>query len=316
MNFRRRPDDLDRQTADWLARLHADDRTPADEDRFRTWIGAEPAHRDAFERASAIWTAVGGLKGERGAFAELEPEVRSGKTMSRRAVLAGGAAVLAASGVTMGWQTAYAGVYRTDVGEQRRVRFSDGTRALMDTDTSIRYREKGEIRLLALMSGQLDLEIASDPRPFVIDLGFRQAIANDARIDVRRIGEAAQVTAISGAARIATGSGRAISLSPGSRIALAEGAQDRVDRPELEDLTAWQSGRLAFRDEPLGNAVAEMNRYSERPLIVDDLRIAAMRISGIYRAGDPEGFAQSLSLLLPVRVDTRTGEPVRIVPAI
>lgn len=85
------------------------------------------------------------------------------------------------------------------------------------------------------------------------------------------------------------------------------GRNDRLDRPEIDDLLAWQSGRLAFRDETVAQAVAEMNRYTSRELVVSDSKAAEMRLSGVYRVGDPDGFARSLAILLPVTIAEEPG---------
>ncbi|WP_298285183.1 FecR domain-containing protein [Novosphingobium sp.] len=309
MIFRRRLENVNRQTADWLARLHADDRSAEDEARFRDWLNASNANKEAFESASSLWTSVGGLREgyapERIAMAP-EPVL-----MSRRTVMAGGGAAVVMAGATLGWQTAYAGVYRTEIGEQRRFQLADGTRAMLDTDTQIRFRVKDDLRLLALQSGRVDLDIAPDSRPFVIDLGDRQAFANQARIDARRTDAVAQLTTISGVAQVENSSGDKLMLPMGSRVAIANGRRDRIDQPELEDLIAWQSGRLAFRDNTLREAIGEFNRYSTRVLVVDDPAVAALRISGVYRAGDSEAFARSLALLLPVTVSV-DGDSIKI----
>ncbi|MEN3748016.1 FecR domain-containing protein [Sphingomonas sp. HF-S3] len=303
--FRGEPENANRQAADWLARLHADDRAPGDEAAFRAWLKADASHADAFDRASGIWDAVGGLRGQPVASAPPAPE-----RLSRRAVLAGGGALVVASGLTLGWQDAHAGTYRTGIGEQRRLVLDDGTRVMLDTDTSIRFRARDDVRTLSLTAGRIDIDIAADPRPFVIEAGERRATAQAARLDLRREGDRIAFTAIQGSARILS-AGTEMSLTSGNRIAMAAGRADRLDRPEIEDLVAWQSGRLAFRDETVARAAAEMNRYSRRALVVSDARVAAMRLSGVYRVGDPEAFARSLALLLPVRV-TADDDAIRI----
>ncbi|UZK69065.1 DUF4880 domain-containing protein [Sphingomonas sp. S1-29] len=287
-----------RQAADWLARLHADDRTDADHAAFRAWLGADPRHADAFERASEIWDSVGGLPP---VAPQPVPAVRE-PMLSRRAVMAGGSALLVAGGSLLGWREATAGVYRTGVGEQKRLVLDDGTRVMLDTDTRIRFAARSDLRLLSLATGRVDLQIASDPRPFAIRAGERRALARSGRLDIRFDGERAALTAIEGVARVEA-TGAALALAPGERVAMADGRPDRIDRPELEELIAWQSGRLAFRDETLAQAAAEMNRYTQRPLVVADPQAAAMRFTGMYRVGDPEAFARSLAVLLPVRVE-------------
>lgn len=297
MIFRSEPENANRQAGEWLARLHADDRVPEDEAAFRAWLKADPSHQNAFERASTIWDAVGGLRNQSSA-AEPGPA-----RMSRRMVLAGGGAFVVAGGLTVGWREARAGVYNTRIGEQRRLVLEDGSRVMLDTDTRIRFRTRNDVRTLSLGLGRVNLDIVADPRPFVIEMGARRAIAQAGRLDLRRDGDAMALTAIQGGARI-DAPGAPVSLSSGSRVAMQAGRPDRLDRPELDDLIAWQSGRLAFRDETLAKAATEMNRYTTRALVITDPRAAAMRLSGVYRVGDPEAFAWSLALLLPVRVSS------------
>lgn len=294
MTARSEPENANRQAADWLARLHADDRDAGDEAAFRHWLAAHPRHVDAFERASAVWEAVGGI----GRATDAEPT-----RLSRRAVMAGGAALVIAGGTTIGWRRATAGVYETEVGEQRRVRLDDGTRVMMDTATRFRFRPDRGARWLSLSAGRIDLEVVDDPRPFVIEAGARAARLRRGRVDVRRDAGRTAFAAIDAALAVEG----APPLRPAHRLTLSDGAPDRLDRPELDDLTAWQSGRLAFRDETLAGAAAEMNRYSSRPLLVQPGTASALRLSGLYRAGDPEAFARSVAMLLPVRVEADAG---------
>jgi transmembrane sensor len=63
----------------------------------------------------------------------------------------------------------------------------------------------------------------------------------------------------------------------------------------------------------LEDAVAEMNRYSDIKLRVDDPALAAERVSGTFAAGEPESFAESLELFLPLRA-VRHGQVIMLVP--
>lgn len=301
MSFRREPENTNRQAAEWLARLHADDRTQDDEVAFRAWLNAHPRHADAFERSSAIWESVGGL----GDMPPMRPS-----PVSRRVVLAGAAAIVVAGGTALGWREAMAGVYQTDVGEQRRLLLEDGTRVMLDTATRFRFRLHADARILSLTSGRIDLNVAKDGRPFLIEAGPQRAALQAGRVDVRRDGARVAFTAIEGAPQIVT-DGATVPLEAGHRMVVIDGRAGPVDQPDLDDLIAWQDGRLAFRDETLSQAVAEMNRYTNRPLVVADAQVGDMRLSGMYRVGDPEAFARSIAILLPVRVQADAGS-VRI----
>lgn len=296
MIFRGKPENLNRQAADWLARLHAGDRCARDEAAFHAWLKADPSHARAFENASTIWDAVGGLRDDPRPRPSRQPE-----RVSRRAVMAGGAGLVLTCGLGLGWQQAHAGVYETGVGEQRRFVLDDRTHIMLDTNTQVRFTAGSSQRLLTLASGRVDVEIARDVRPFVIEAGDGSAVAQSGRLDLRRDDDVVLITAVQGSAQVRSADTR-IALAAGHRIAMAPGRQDRLDRPEIDDLLAWQSGRLAFRDETVAQAVAEMNRYSSRKLVVADARAADLRLSGIYRVGDPEAFARSLAVLLPVEI--------------
>lgn len=296
MIFRSKPENMNRQAADWLARLHADDRSSRDEAAFHAWLKADPSHARAFEHASTIWDAVGGLRDDPRPAPPRQPE-----RVSRRAVMAGGAGLVLTCGLGLGWQQARAGVYETGVGEQRRFVLDDHTRIMLDTNTRVRFTASSSQRLLTLSSGRVDVEIARDMRPFVIEAGDRSAVAQSGRLDLRRDDDVVLITAVQGSAQVQSADAR-VELSTGHRIAMRPGRQDKLDRPEIDDLLAWQSGRLAFRDETVAQAVAEMNRYSSRELVVADPRAADLRLSGVYRVGDPEAFARSLAVLLPVEI--------------
>lgn len=296
MIFRSKPENINRQAADWLARLHADDRSSRDEAAFHAWLKADPSHACAFENASTIWDAVGGLRDD-----PRPAPARRSEPVSRRAVMAGGAGLVLTCGLGLGWQQARAGVFETGVGEQRRFVLDDNTRIMLDTNTRVRFTASSSQRLLSLTSGRVDVEIARDVRPFVIEADDMSAMAQSGRLDLRRDDDAVLITAVQGSARVQSAGARH-ELAAGHRIAMKPGSQDKLDQPEIDDLVAWQSGRLVLRDETVAQAVAEMNRYSRRELVVADRRAADLRLSGVYRVGDPEAFARSLTVLLPVEI--------------
>ncbi|NWM49735.1 hypothetical protein GY641_25540, partial [Escherichia coli] len=52
----------------------------------------------------------------------------------------------------------------------------------------------------------------------------------------------------------------------------------RVSTSEAESAASWTSGTLSFNDMPLGQAIAEMNRYTARPIGLGDPKIASLRV--------------------------------------
>lgn len=285
------------QAAAWLARLRSEERAPADEAGFRAWLAESETHRDAFDRINTVWEAAGALP--------REPRRKRAVATDRRAVLASGLALVAAGAGFGVWKAATAGVYATQVGEQRRVALEDGSLVVLDTDSKIRVDLSDKRRTVELLQGRAHFEVARDARrPFVVSAAGRQVAAGGAAFDVTR--QKGQVCVLVTSGEVAVFdphiSGKQL-VEKGARVTLADAsAAPRIDKPDLARVTAWQHGRAVFDNDTLADAVAEMNRYSRRPIVIEGEAAAKMHVSGVYSTGDTEAFAKSLSTLLPLDV--------------
>lgn len=287
------------EAAVWLVRLHADDRSEADETAFRAWLAATPENARAFEAVTTLWDLADGLRVET---APHRAFVR------RRTVLVGFGSLAAAGAGFAFWQEAYAGVYETDVGEQKHVTLSDGSQAFLDTDTRIRERYSSSFRAVELDRGRADFRVKPDAhRPFVVEVAGHRIVANRTTLDVRLDGSRVTVVLLEGRATVlarapeATTAG--IILGRGERAVVAPNVSIHVDRPNLVPLVAWQTGQAIFENDTVATAAAEMDRYSSVPIVVDDRLVEKMKLSGVYRVGDNDAFARSVARLLPVIVE-------------
>jgi transmembrane sensor len=291
------------EAAAWLARLRADDRTRDDEMRFRQWLAADPVNAERFEHVSTIWEDMDALRD----VPRAEPAPRK---LTRRRLLTGSLAAFTVGGIGLQWSIATAGVYTTARGEQRRLTLEDGSRLLLNTDTSLKVRFDEQRRRIELRRGQALFEVSADPRPFFVNAGVHDLTVRRGRFELRREADQRSVLAIDGAATLAQASGP-LRIGAGERVRIDAAEQISHDRPNLNDVVAWQAGNAVFRAEPLAQVVTEMNRYTERELVLMDERAAAMRISGVYRVGDNGTFARSLAKLLPIKIEA-TDRAIRI----
>ncbi len=286
------------EAAAWLARLHADDRCEADEQAFKSWLAGAPDNARAFEAVTALWDLADGLRVG-------NPAPSRPRFLLRRRTVLAGAGSLVAAGAGLGvWEVAYAGVYETDVGEQKHVALSDGTQVFLDTDTRIRERFGHSLRKVELDRGRADFRVKPDlRRPFVLEAAGQRILAERATFDARRDGYLVSVVLLQGRATVLSKTAQKIGLASGQRVVMAGDVPIRIDKPDLAPLTAWQTGQAMFESETLAEAAREMNRYSTVRLVVDDPAIAKLRLSGVYRVGDSEAFAHSVSQLLPVTIE-------------
>jgi transmembrane sensor len=104
-----------------------------------------------------------------------------------------------------------------------------------------------------------------------------------------------------------------IELSAGEELWIRRnGEATVVPHADLEAATAWRNGKVVFRTERLGEAVRRMNRYSRLELRIDDPVLAEETVSGVFDAGDTQGFINGVQLALPVVADYVDARTVRL----
>jgi transmembrane sensor len=288
----------------WVARLHGLNAQSAKQG-LRRWLAENESHRQAFELATEVWEESGSLRGlVTTHLARSAPPPAAGARWVRSGMVAA-TALLAIAGSVLYFSRPPPGV-TTGVGEQRLLTLEDGTRIWLNTSTNLVVRYDRSFRRVNLNEGEALFDVVKNPqRPFVVTAGDRQVTALGTSFEVRREGPRITVVLVEGrvtVARIAEVAIRAKRetpevevLNPGQRVTFAAGGDARLDRPPMEKITDWQRGKVNLDDVSLADAVAEMNRYSIVQLRVERAEAAAVRVSGIFRAGDSMSFARAVS---------------------
>ncbi|THF67588.1 iron dicitrate transport regulator FecR [Pseudothauera nasutitermitis] len=240
--------------------------------------------------------------------------------------LATAAIVLAvAGGGWLGWahwygQPVFTADYATERGQRLAVDLPDGSALLLDTATRIEVRLYRKRREVHLADGQVMFDVAGDgARPFAVLAGAARVTVVGTRFSVRhtQAGLAAGQTVVaveSGTVRVAGDrllpSGTAgVALTAGQGVSAGRGGQlaPVVSFP-AEGVGAWRNSRVSFDDTPLADALAEFERYEDTGLVVRDPRVGALRLGGSFDLRQARTFAQTLPLMLPVRLEQRGTE--------
>lgn len=299
---------LNAEASAWLARIQGPRGAEA-RGALQDWLKADPAHQEAFERATEMWDLLPG------AVAASEEDAPR-RSVSRRFVpLAIAASLAVVAGV--GAMTALVDrplTFDTRVGEQRTAALDDGSRVSLNTDTHVTVNFARDEREVALDRGEAVFDVAHDAaRPFVVVAGDERIKALGTSFIVRRDGDRVRVTLLTGKVEVTRKNGLLAVLSPGERLSATPDAVPLLDRPLLDSLTAWRHGELRFRDTPLSEAVAEVNRYGGKRVIVNDARLASLPISGVFATANPTEFAAAVAQLHGLRVQPE-GEAVLLTP--
>lgn len=294
-------DAVEEAAARWVVRLA--DASPGDASRpaFEQWLQQDPRHAQAFSRVHDVWT---------GASAAGRDWRNRRRTRVAGAIIA---MALVALPVTLMLRDP---VYETGRGEQEVVQLDDGTRLTLNTDTRLSVSYERDQRRVSLSRGEVFLDVARNPdRPFVVQVDDDNVRVLGTSFLVRRDEDATQVALVSGSVLVTPGGPDAlirpaVTLSPGERLRWEAGMQNRIDRPKLDNFLAWRRGELVLEQTLVADAVAEMNRYSRTPMVLNDPRAANARISGVFKTGDSETFAHTLARLYGLQVHRRGGKIV------
>jgi transmembrane sensor len=334
-----RTQEIEEAASAWLIRRDSGVWSDDDQRQFHGWLTASTLHRVAFLRLEATWEdaarlkALGaGVPGDQPPspaqwnlspfFEPREPpasvaqaqQADAGRPHTWLARWRTGLAAAAVLAVGIGAYlalTSYGERYATPVGRIESVAVADGSRVTLNTNSEIRVQLTPTERRVDLDKGEAFFAVAKDPkRPFVVAAGDKRVIAVGTQFSVRREGTDVQVVVTEGQVRMVDG-GETL-LTPGTIARAGESGVlvQRKSLTEAEEQLSWRSGVLRFRDQTLGEAVAEFNRYNERKIIIADSKVAALKIEGNFRATNVDAFVRLLESGFPVRATTDNGEIV------
>lgn len=200
--------------------------------------------------------------------------------------------------------------YATGPGEVRSFNLGDGSRVTMGGGSAISVRFSSGVRNLNLERGEAYFQVEKDAtRPFRVrsSKGYTEALGT--AFNVRKTGKAVAVTLAEGSVRVvATGSNRpqATRLAAGSQVQYFE--DGRVSRPRkviIDDVLPLRTGELHIVGKPLRAVVAELNRYSVKPILLSDKAAGDMVVSGIVRFDDITEWLYGVAEMSGMQVDER-----------
>lgn len=308
---------IDAAAAAWAARADRGPLSAEDQKALEAWAAVDPRRAGAYARALAVTAHADRARALGEDFApSLHPvAVAAGR---RRLLVTGGA--LAASIVVgvVGYETvSFRGRVVTRRGDIRRAPLSDGSAVTLNTDTAIRTTFNGQIRRVELLRGEALFDVAKDPgRPFVVVAGQVRVRAVGTSFTVRAHDDGEiSVLVREGVVVVWRGqSGPPLRLQAQTATKVDASGPLRaisVAASAVDGAIAWRQGQINLDGLTLGEAAAEFARYSDRRIVVDDPAVARLKMTGLFSASDPDGFARAAALSLGL-VATPQADGVRL----
>lgn len=307
--------DTEREASVWFARMSADDVSSSDRARFEAWLAAHPRHAKSYAALSATWQEL--VKS-----APLVRAVNFGQSMNAAAAtparnrwLAGAvAASITAFVLAVGWN-----VYKekeetrfqTAIGEQAAVALPDGSSLDLNTNSRVWVDYSQSTRVIRLERGEAYFKVAHDTqRPFWVRAGnyWVRAVGTAFNVYLRPTG--VEVTVSEGTVQVVNAtandslpSDAALTLSAAAvtagQQADAHGRAEVIralDSAQLSRTLAWRRSSLYFQDQPLGDVVNELMRYTTLKVEFDDDALRGLPVGGTFQTS-PEGVEALLALL-------------------
>ena len=297
--------------ADWVVRLARPDAAEEDFMAFDSWLDASPRHGWAYDQALSLWQELdrrGPVLSDRLAAYDLSRQNRAlPKQNWRWAALAGtvAASLLLAFMVWPShaptqphpWQS-----WQTAKGERSTIMLADGSRVDLAGDSKVSVRYDGDTRQVAMAGGEAMFDVAKDAQhPFLIKAGDRTVRVVGTAFDVRLRGDQLSVSVQRGIVEVAGEDGNPVRLTPGKRLDHQLGSNEQpVTDAAPEEIFAWRSGRLIYRDRPLSEVVADLNAQFSQPVSLADRNLADIKFSGVLVLDDEEKVVHRLTLLTPL----------------
>ena len=194
------------------------------------------------------------------------------------------------------------------VGEIRHIVLKDGTTLTLDTDTRVDVTRSSNDRKLELVRGKLFLDVAKlQGAPLIVRAGSLVLETAQSAFGLQSLGKDPIVTLVTKGKLIASQSGgilgrkRTVTIEKDHALTLASdgmldvGGVRPVAAAQQAQLLAWRDGMLSFGGERLADAVRAFDRYGSRRIVVADPELGRQRITGLFKADDPQGFATAVA---------------------
>jgi transmembrane sensor len=306
------------EALDWIVRLKAGEAVRADIDALQQWRQRSGAHEEAFRTAARVFRHAAE------ASAELSDELAAPDVarvsrappgaLSRRVVLGGALATMSAGYLIVRpplalWPslTELQADYRTGKGEQRKISVASDLSLELNTQTSIAMRPVPDETRVELISGEASVTASRLAlKPFVMLAGDGRIVATDADFNARCLNGAVSVTCLNGAVDVARGSD-VVRLHKAEQVSYSPAGIEASRAVDPDQVAAWQTGLLIFRDQPLESVVDEVNRYRSGKIIVTSPDLRRRVVNGTFQISKLGNFVLQVQQLFGAEARTLPG---------
>lgn len=344
------PEAIRSAAMEWHIRISNELVDDNDRASFEQWRSADPRNADAYDRAASLWSAYGSINEQdlspelfhgrfryrlnrvlRAWLPEASPEASRSFALPIR--LAGAVSVVAVLALVTSQLAQQPSPtidrsappskshYLTAAKELRNVTLEDRSTLALGPGTEIQVTMSSEERRVKLERGAAVFNVAKDAnRPFYVDAEGVSVRVLGTVFDVRNNGGVVRVTVAEGVVQAAhpfiiNDSLRAMTvrrqLVAGQALtAMADRGLSTISEFGVDSFASWRDHRLKYEDAPLSELIADANRYSDRPIVLEvgprgdaEGHIGDETVTFSFDGNNVDGMLSALPALFPVEID-------------
>ena len=291
--------------------------TAEDQSDLDAWLAESPAHLVAYWRLEETWERTNRLAALKRPISDMANRAVGGAPALLKIAAAFAVAAMLGSTAAYFILRPAEKTYVTAVGGHEVVKFADGTRIELNTDTVLRTRMTTEQRVVWLDKGEAYFQVKHDAEhPFIVMIGGRRVTDLGTQFLVRRHTDRLEVAVMQGRVRFdapnAFATKQTALLLPGD-VATATSQSMSVIKAAnhaLEHELGWRRGMLVFHQTTLADAAAEFNRYNAKKITIADSVAAHFTIGATFPTNDVEAFTRVAKEVFALRVQDNGKEIV------
>lgn len=317
--------EMESQAATWAELMNRpvqDARAAAEFDR---WISADPRHVESYAEMAALWQSSG-LDAALRLSAANRPRARNdndcrgyrqtqengdsahGATVARTLILPRQAVVFAswilpllfAIPVVLGI-LAPEQSYTAARGENRAIVLADGSNLHLSGGSRLSVRMTPWAREVRMETGEAYFDVAHERfRSFSVDAGSASITVLGTAFDVDMMAEGTrEVRVYRGFVKVEA-RGTRWRLPAGSGLSVSKDGVQRFDNVQGAR-PGWIDGWFDAQDTALARLLDRINRTSDRPVVLADPMLGALRVTGRFRTGETRELLKTLAAVHDLR---------------
>lgn len=293
-------ENIEQQAINWFVRLRSGSVTNAEQLAFDAWYQADAKHRQAYDETVAFWQAPQFNQVLQTLEAETPIKATNNYRLASRLSLAvASVAILVVLNKPL--FSCWHADYCTSVGEIRTITLADGSQVTLNSNSAINVNLHNGLRQVQLLNGEAFFDVQRDPQhPFTVDAYFSHTQVLGTRFTVRQDQQFDQITVTSGLVEVSRQHQNPALLNANDMIRVAAIQSSSIQSVNVSLSNAWLKGRLVFDNAPLCEVIAEIARYRTGSLLIKDLALKNLKVSGRFDITDTDKALEALQQTLPI----------------